>query len=216
MAARRTFDLLRASPAASVVHAQHPMQPRSSLLSRPLGRVATLLLVGCAATAAPKAPGHTTTTSGTTTAATTAGAAPPVTNGAIEATAEPVVECDLVCEPAEVVLRTNDTPDYHAHATANANRVLEAMHPDLLACYTKRLAVRPDAHAFLTIDLVIGPDGRVRWVETTGGALLGPSTMKCIVDRVSQASFEPPHGGGTLRIHVPFALRRTAPNDPSL
>jgi len=37
-------------------------------------------------------------------------------------------------------------------------------------------------------------------------------TMSCLVERVKRASFEP-HNGGTLRIHVPFSLRRVAPGD---
>jgi hypothetical protein len=124
--------------------------------------------------------------------------------------------CDLVCEQAQVVPRPADGPDYHAKATANANGVLESMHGDLLGCYKKRVAVNPNAHAFITVDIVVDQDGHVRFVETTGGALLGDGTMKCIVDRIKRASFDPPHGGGTLRIHVPFSLRRVAPNDQSL
>lgn len=87
------------------------------------------------------------------------------------------------------------------------------MHDDLLACYKKRVAVNPNAHGFITVDIVIDPDGRVRTVDTTGGAALGDGTMSCIVQRIKGASFERPHGGGTLRIHVPFSLRRLAPGD---
>jgi hypothetical protein len=34
-----------------------------------------------------------------------------------------------------------------------------------------------------------------------------------VCERVKRASFEPPHNGGTLRIHVPFSLRRVAPGE---
>jgi hypothetical protein len=128
-------------------------------------------------------------------------------------TAEPVVECDLVCERARVVPRPADAPDFHAKATEDANAVLDAMHDDLLACYKKRVAVNPNAHAFITVDIVIAPDGRVRTVETTGGALLGDGTMSCIANRIKRGAFAAPHGGGTLRIHVPFSLRRVAPGE---
>jgi hypothetical protein len=84
------------------------------------------------------------------------------------------------------------------------------MEPDLLACYKARIVVRPAAHGFITTDILIGPDGHVRGVETTGGALLGRTTMKCITSRIERAAFDPPHGGGTLRVHVPFTLRRVA------
>ena len=55
--------------------------------------------------------------------------------------------------------------------------------------------------------MVIGPTGAPRSVETTGGAILGDDVMGCVVDRVKAASFLPPHGGGTLRLHVPFQFR---------
>lgn len=131
----------------------------------------------------------------------------------LQVTANPVVECDLVCERAQVVRRTLNEPDYHAQATASANRILDAMHPDLLACYKKRVAINPAAHGFITVAIVVGPDGHIRDVETTGGAILGEGTMGCIVERVKKATFEPPHGGGTMRIEVPFSLRRTHPSD---
>ena len=89
-----------------------------------------------------------------------------------------------------------------------------AMRDDLLACYAARVRQKPEAHAFLGIDLVLEPTGAVRSVETTGGALLGDKAMKCIVERVKKAKFAPVHGGGTLQIHVPFTFRRVGPDEP--
>jgi hypothetical protein len=123
------------------------------------------------------------------------------------------VECDLVCERAQVVQGQPDGTADRTGSTESANRVLTAMQPDLLACYKKRVATSPDAHAFMTLDIVVGPDGTVRDVETTGGALLGKATIECLVNRVKQATFDPPRGGGTMRIQVPFSLRRAAPGD---
>jgi hypothetical protein len=121
--------------------------------------------------------------------------------------------CDLHCEGAEVtpMPQRPQQPDHHAAAVANANQVLSAMHGDLLACYKDRVKVVPAAHAFMTIDVVINPDGTVRAVETTGGALLGDASIKCIVDRVKKATFAPVKDGGTLRIHAPFSLRKVTP-----
>jgi hypothetical protein len=130
-----------------------------------------------------------------------------------EVTTDPVTECDLVCERAQAQARASDQPDYTMQATANANSVLEGMHDDLLGCYKKRVAVNPNAHGFITVDIVIDASGRVQAVETTGGAILGDGTMSCIVSRIKRAAFDPPHGGGTLRIHVPFSLRRVAPGE---
>ena len=176
-----------------------PITPRLCL-----GALGCAVLFGCATTL-PKEP--VATTSITATAAT----APEARS--TEITTDPVTECDLVCERAQAVARAADQPDYTAQATTNANTVLEGMHDDLLACYKKRVAVNPKAHGFITVDIVIDPSGRVRDVETTGGAVLGDGTMGCIVKRIQRASFDPPHGGGTLRIHVPFSLRRVAPGD---
>lgn len=165
-----------------------------------------VVLFGCA-TALPREPVATTSLTTVTATATVPEAR------THEVTADPVTECDLVCERAQAVARSADEPDYTAQATANANTVLEGMHDDLLACYKKRVAVNPNAHGFITVDIVIDPSGRVRNVETTGGAILGDGTMGCIVKRIQRAAFEPPHGGGTLRIHVPFSLRRVVPGD---
>lgn len=135
------------------------------------------------------------------------------TSSQIVAPDERKVECDLVCERAELAVKPATEVDYSVKALANANAILESKHPAMLACYKKRVMVAPNAHAFITVDIIIGPDGRVATVETTGGALLGEGTMACIVDQIRQATFDKPRGGGTLRIHVPFSLRRVAPGD---
>ena len=125
--------------------------------------------------------------------------------------------CDLVCQGAQVVsheVRPSDTADeYTTRAVEKANATLNAMHDDLLACYTTRIKSRPKAHGFLTIDIVIGPEGSVQGVETEGGALLGDAAMSCITERIRQGKFEPPHGGGTMHLQVPFILRRMGPDD---
>jgi len=136
--------------------------------------------------------------------------APPATPAA---SAEPApVVCDLVCERAKVVARAEDTPDYTAQADANVNAVLDAMRPDLLACYQTRLTAQPTAHGFITATIVIDPQGGVRRVDTTGGAILGEKTMACIVQRIKRGKFDPPRGGGTLTVVAPFGLRRVEDN----
>jgi hypothetical protein len=137
----------------------------------------------------------------------------PTTTSAEAPTSENVSRCEVVCEGARIVPQAGETPDYHARAVANADRVFAAMHGDLLACYKARVAVDPKAHGFITVDVVIGPDGAVRSVETTGGAPLGEKAMGCIVERIRAATFEPMPGGGTRRIQVPFAFRRTSADE---
>lgn len=120
------------------------------------------------------------------------------------------VVCDLVCERAKYAVPPAPETDYSVKALANVNTVLESLQPDMLACYTKRVAVYPNAHAFITVDVVIDEAGKVASVETTGGALLGPQTMACITNKIREATFDPPHNGGTLHVHVPFSLRPVA------
>jgi hypothetical protein len=128
------------------------------------------------------------------------------------------MKCDLVCEGAHVVSH-RVTPDesaeyYTQEAVEHANQVLHAMHDDLLSCYTARLRGNPKAHGFITVDIVIGSTGEVQNVETLGGALLGNGAMACIVNRIKRGKFTPPHGGGTMRLEVPFSLRLVAPDEP--
>jgi hypothetical protein len=138
----------------------------------------------------------------TTSTTTTTTSAPP-------AAASPEA-CVLVCGGATAVPYVQLwTPDYHAAAVANADQVFASMQDDLLACYKARVTQSPKAHASLTVDVILSPEGAVKAVETTGGALLGDRTMRCITDRVQRATFLPVRGSGTLRIQVPltFALR---------
>jgi hypothetical protein len=167
------------------------------------------LLVGAVACGSPQTPAA---TAPSTTAAPTPvnGAdAPPTPDGTKTKTAE----CQLYCEAPQMLPRAALEPDYTKEETDNANRVLDTMKDDLIACYKKRLRVNPDAHGFITVDILVGPDGNVMKTETTGGALLGKDTMQCIVKRMEKATFQKPHGGGTLHIRMPFSLRKIGPDD---
>ncbi len=166
--------------------------------------LASALATACSSTPAPKAPAP-----APNDPAPAAETPPVVTTTA----AEVAPTCDLVCEGAQVIAKGAQTPDYNRAAVDDANRKVNEMHDDLLACYTKRLTVQPKAHGFITVDIVVEADGHVRNVETTGGALLGEGAMACIVARIKGATFAPVHGGGTQRIHIPFALRRVGPED---
>ncbi len=134
-----------------------------------------------------------------------------MTDGA-QAAAPAPAECTLYCELPQMLPRAPD-PDYTQAEIDNVNVVLASMGDDLLACYKKRLRVLPNAHGFITVDIVIGDGGTVRGVETTGGAILGDKTMSCLVHRIERGTFEPPHGGGTIHVRVPFSLRRVVPGE---
>jgi hypothetical protein len=91
--------------------------------------------------------------------------------------------------------------DHHAQAERDAATVFRAMNHDLLRCFA-----RPASHAFVEVDVLVGPQGDVRDVEATGGALAGRTAMACLTRRIARATFPPPRGGGTARVRVPFAF----------
>jgi hypothetical protein len=93
------------------------------------------------------------------------------------------------------------------------SEIFRALQPQLLGCYTKRLATHPGAHAYVTFDVLVGADGRPRDVATTGGASLGSDALGCITGHVRRAAFAPPVGGGTSRVRVPFAFHPDAAGD---
>lgn len=123
------------------------------------------------------------------------------------------VECKLHCEVPRMVPRVAPEPDYTQREIDNATTVLASMSDDFLACYKKRLRVNPKAHGFITVDVLVGSDGHVRKVDTTGGAILGEPTMACIVHRIEKGVFEPPHGGGNIHVQMPFSLRVVSDDD---
>jgi hypothetical protein len=141
---------------------------------------------------------------------------PPVaattTTGAVasSSTGKEALPCVLECGTPQVAQPV--FPDHHAAAVKNADEVFAAMHGDLLACYRARLAEVPWAHASIVAQIVVNEDGSVRRVETTGGAMFGERTMRCITGRIERATFVPVVGGGTRRIEMPL-LFRTRPGD---
>jgi hypothetical protein len=142
---------------------------------------------------------------------TTGSAAPPAN------ASESAPRCELVCGTAALVrheIPPSESADHYTNeAVDRANETLNGMHDDLLTCYATRVKAYLKAHAFLTVDIVVGPDGHVQNVETQGGALLGDPTMRCIVDRIKQGDFAPPPRGGTMRFEIPLTLRRVGPNE---
>lgn len=131
----------------------------------------------------------------------------------VEATSANIEACELVCDKPQVTLATPAPADVNEAAVANVDRVFASMNDDLLACYKNRLKTAPNAHAFMTVDLILEPDGRVRTVETTGGATLGDRGIHCITDRIRKATFDPIPGGGTRRVQVPLTFRRVGASE---
>jgi hypothetical protein len=165
--------------------------------------VAAWLAIGCATPRSPPPP---------------AASPPSASNLYVEGEAAPETEpgavaCKLRCEAPRMIPRVGPERDYTQREVDNATTVLTAMNGDLLACYKQRLRVNPKAHGYITADILVGSDGRVGKVGRTGGAILGDKTMACIVHRIQQGVFEPPHAGGNIHVQVPFSLEVVAADD---
>jgi hypothetical protein len=63
-----------------------------------------------------------------------------MTSSAVEVGSEKeTVACDVICGGTQVA----DSTDYSAREAADADRVLDSIHDDLLACYKARIRVAP-------------------------------------------------------------------------
>ncbi|MEO8874023.1 MAG: hypothetical protein ABI461_00420 [Polyangiaceae bacterium] len=144
-------------------------------------------------------------TSVATSATPVAVAQPETPSAALAETDAQPEKCVLVCGGAAALHVEAAVPDYHAADVANADGVFGAMHDDLLACYKARIKEKPNAHAFLVVDLIVASDGAVQKVDISGGALLGKHAVQCITKRIERAQFEPVRGDGTL--HVQYRSR---------
>lgn len=131
--------------------------------------------------------------------------APSVAETAAES-APPPGTCVLVCGNAAAARLDVPKLEMHVDEAENADAVFASMHGDLLACYKARVAEYANAHASLLVDFVVAPDGSVRTVEATGGALFGDRTMRCITRRIQRALFAPVRGGGTLHVQIPLSF----------
>ena len=79
--------------------------------------------------------------------------------------------------------------------------VFRSMENDLERCFAG-----VPGNAFVRVEALVDPRGRVRRVEATGDARVGPTTRRCIERRVARAVFPPAPGGGTSRVRTSFAF----------
>jgi hypothetical protein len=145
-------------------------------------------------------------------------AATTTTRAEVRAPSDPAPDpeaCVLVCGSATAARLETPKLAYHVDEAENADAVFASMHDDLLSCYKARVAQYPKAHASLVVDVVVAPDGSVRTVETTGGALFGDRTVRCITQRIQRGAFAPVRGGGTLHIQIPLGFSMRGPSDDS-
>ena len=130
--------------------------------------------------------------------------APPPDTPPASATPDSITEGNAVFADAET---------FTIRETKNADAIVASMHDDFLACFKKHSSTAQSGET-ISLDILIGPDGKVK--EAAGTSAPGLALVReCILRRVREATFDPPHGGGTLRIHVPEALRVEGPDGSS-
>lgn len=101
---------------------------------------------------------------------------------------------------APVVVREREE-DRQTRMEREAADVFRSIRADLFDCFVRLAHV---AQSFITVNVIVGPNGAVRGVETSGE--VRPATRTCIERRISRTTFPPPYGGGTARVSVPFAF----------
>ena len=82
-----------------------------------------------------------------------------------------------------------------------AAAVFRSMENDLERCFTGVAG-----NAYVRVEAVVDDGGRVRRVETTGDARVGPTTRRCIERRVARARFPAAIGGGSSRVRTSFVF----------
>lgn len=92
--------------------------------------------------------------------------------------------------------------DLQTELERESARVFASMHDDFLRC----LATSKGS-AFIGVEVVLTPNGNVRRVKTTGGALAGERAMSCIERRIIRARFPRSRDGAANRVTTSFAYR---------
>lgn len=98
------------------------------------------------------------------------------------------------------------TPKFDPHAT------IEALRPNLLACYRKTLEANGSIHGKVTLRIHVAESGAVLRVEADPGPANDPGLVSCISDDF-KANAHFPKPGGTAVVVTPLVFHHT-PADP--
>jgi hypothetical protein len=91
------------------------------------------------------------------------------------------------------------TPKFDPHTT------LEALRPNLLACYRKALEANASIHGKLTLRIHVAESGAVLRVEAGAGPANDPGLVRCINDDFT-ANAHFPRPGGTAVVVTPLVF----------
>jgi hypothetical protein len=84
---------------------------------------------------------------------------------------------------------------------------IEALRPDLLACFNRVRASNPPLHGKLTLRIQVNETGATLTVDAEpGGSANDPALVSCLGDAIKQARFPKP--GGSAIVSAPLVFRQ--------
>jgi TonB family protein len=75
---------------------------------------------------------------------------------------------------------------------------------DLTSCYQQGVSVKSDLTGRVSVEFIIGPNGRVVRASVKESTLHSPPVETCIVQAVQTWEFPAPDGGGIIVVGYPF------------
>jgi hypothetical protein len=87
---------------------------------------------------------------------------------------------------------------------------LKSIAPGIHACYERALKTKPDLRGSLSINFVVGTDGKVAHADASDGEepFDDAPTVECILAEIKKLEFPPPSGG---RVFINYPLRLEPP-----
>ena len=94
-------------------------------------------------------------------------------------------------------------------------RVIRANINQVRACYEDALRLAPSLTGRVTVQFVIGPDGRVTASAASESTLGNGRAERCVADAVHDLVFPPADGGGVVVVSYPFVFEPSEPVPPA-
>jgi hypothetical protein len=103
-------------------------------------------------------------------------------------------------------MKESAAPEAARPATAAALTSLVAEHrPDVETCFTRGRAVNRALAGTIQLELQVGPDGRVRRVQTRP-TFHAPRVVECVVALAKRWTFPVRTGGDVMTVAVPLTI----------
>jgi hypothetical protein len=109
-------------------------------------------------------------------------------------------------KPVEPGITTTGAPTRGTLPKAVVDERLKSVGPAVSACYERALKTRPELRGNLSINFVVGTDGKVAHADSgpVDDPLEDAPTVSCILDEIRKLDFPPPSGG---RVFLNYPLR---------